>query len=155
VAISSAVATELTQRGIPEHRILRIPNGVDVAAFEPATDDERKALRRRLDLPEDASIVVYTGRLVRYKGLIELVEAWPAIQSRHPEAQLVLVGSGGLDVDACESELRERAATLASDLLDKGHARPPPTSRTTSPASSTSTATSIRAATRFPRATAQ
>jgi glycosyltransferase involved in cell wall biosynthesis len=104
VAISSTVATELTQHGIPEQRILRIPNGVDITCFKPADDAERGALRRQLNLPEKARIVVYTGRLVRYKGLMDLVEAWPAIRSRHTDAHLVLVGYGGLDVDACEIE---------------------------------------------------
>jgi glycosyltransferase involved in cell wall biosynthesis len=115
VAISSTVATELTQHGIPEQRILRIPNGVDITCFKPADDAERGALRRQLNLPEKARIVVYTGRLVRYKGLMDLVEAWPAIRSRHTDADLVLVGYGGLDVDACESELRERVETLGLD----------------------------------------
>ena len=112
VAVSSTIATELTQHGVAAERVLRIPNGVDTGRFAPATPNERRALRRRLQLPEAARIVVYAGRLVRYKGLPELLEAWPRVRAGRPDAHLVLVGAGGLDVDACEDELRVRAREL-------------------------------------------
>ncbi len=112
VAISSVIACELVQHGVAAERILPIPNGVDTERFSPATDDERRALRRLLHLPEAARVVVYTGRLVRYKGLLSLLEAWPRIHSLRPDAHLVLVGAGGLDVDACEDELRLRTREL-------------------------------------------
>ena len=112
VAISQAIVAELVRHGVPEDRILRIPNGVDVEDLRPVTPSERARLRRHLGLPDEARIVVYTGRLVRYKGLLELVDAWPEIRSGRPDAHLVLVGSGGLDVDSCEAELRQRVERL-------------------------------------------
>lgn len=115
VAISSVVAAELREEGVPPERIHPIPNGVDVARFAPAASgsaEARALLRRKLGLPDPARIVIYTGRLVRYKGLFELVAAWREVASERPDVHLVLVGSGGLDVDACEEELRERVRAL-------------------------------------------
>jgi glycosyltransferase involved in cell wall biosynthesis len=67
------------------------------------------ALRRQLSLPA-GPVVIYTGRLVRYKGLPELLEAWRVIASERPEACLVLVGEGGGDQQACERQLRQEVA---------------------------------------------
>ena len=102
VALSDEMTREFLDYGVPAARVHRIPNGVDTAVFRPATSDERTSLRRRLNLPA-APIAVYTGRLVTYKGLPSLLQAWRTISG----AALVLVGEGGADVHSCETKLRE------------------------------------------------
>jgi glycosyltransferase involved in cell wall biosynthesis len=70
-----------------------IPNGVDLEAFAEAGPEERKAARVRLGLA-DGPVAVCIARLCRQKGQDVLVEAWPAVRARVPEARLVLVGGG-------------------------------------------------------------
>ncbi|MEN8375205.1 MAG: glycosyltransferase family 4 protein [Gemmatimonadota bacterium] len=106
VAISEDIATEYESHGVPAPRIHRIPNGVDTERFRPASEQDRAALRRRLGLPARAPVAIYTGRLVSYKGLPELLEAWRSVLRLHPDAILLLVGPGGLDIHNCEAELR-------------------------------------------------
>jgi glycosyltransferase involved in cell wall biosynthesis len=106
VAISSVIERELREAGIAPERIRRIPNGIDPLRFAPAAAAERAQLRERLGLPVEARVVVYTGRLVRTKGLLPLLEAWRGLVATRPDAHLVLVGAGGLDMHACEEELR-------------------------------------------------
>jgi glycosyltransferase involved in cell wall biosynthesis len=110
ICLSGEMRDEFTRAGIPPDRVLTIPNGVDTGRFRPADPEERRGLRRMLALP-DGPVVIYTGRLVRYKGLPELLEAWREIAFEHPEACLVLVGEGGGDLQACEEELRQNVAT--------------------------------------------
>jgi glycosyltransferase involved in cell wall biosynthesis len=55
-------------------------------------------------------VLVYTGRLVSYKGLPLLLEAWREICGRR-SGTLVLVGEGGGDIHNCEAQLRAYAAT--------------------------------------------
>jgi glycosyltransferase involved in cell wall biosynthesis len=105
VAISSAVASELERYGIERARIHRIPNGVDPQVFRPAREGEREEMRRAHGLPESARIAMYTGRLVRYKGLPSLLRVWERIAASHPAAHLVLVGGGSEDIHNCEAEL--------------------------------------------------
>jgi glycosyltransferase involved in cell wall biosynthesis len=107
VAISSAIREELIRAGIPAEAIESIPNGVDTAHFRPVADDvQRSELRRRLGLDPGRALVVYTGRLVSYKGLPVLLRAWERMKGRET-ATLLLVGSGGLDIHDCEEELRD------------------------------------------------
>ena len=102
VALSDEMAREYLDHGVPSHRVRRIPNGVDTDMFRPASPAERNILRRHLGLPA-GPVAVYTGRLVTYKGLPNLLRAWRSV----PDGVLVLVGEGGADVHACEDELRE------------------------------------------------
>jgi glycosyltransferase involved in cell wall biosynthesis len=106
VAISADIAAEYRAHGVPEDRIHRIPNGFDPRRFRPADATERARLRRELDLPADARILAYTGRLVSYKGLPGLLDAWRSVVREHPRALLLMVGEGGLDIHACEQALR-------------------------------------------------
>ena len=106
VSLSSEIASELREGGVPPAKTLTIPNGVDIERFRPVEEAEKRVLRIRLGLPSDAPVAVYSGRLVRYKGLPSLLRAWHRIVSRHPAARLLLVGAGGADLHNCEEELR-------------------------------------------------
>ena len=111
VAIASEIHAELAAHGILPERIRSIPNGVDTRQFRPATAEERAALRGQLGLPA-GPIVTYTGRLVSYKGLGVLVDAWRVLATERPTGTLVLVGEGGGDMHDCEANLRETVARL-------------------------------------------
>lgn len=90
-AISEEIAAQLAELGLDPDRIAAIPNGFDPAVFHPAFDSERRALRRTLGLQEDRPIVLYVGRFARYKGLADLLAAWPRIASQS-DAECVLSG---------------------------------------------------------------
>jgi phosphatidylinositol alpha-1,6-mannosyltransferase len=72
-------------------RLAQLSPGVDVDVFTPAADGA--AIRRRHGLG-DAPVVVCVSRLVARKGQDVLVAAWPRVLARHPDARLLLVGSG-------------------------------------------------------------
>lgn len=112
VAMSGELEREFLDAGVSSSRIHPIPNAVDVERFIPAGREQRLAARRELGVPADVRLLVYTGRLVEYKGLPGLVEVWPQVVASHPAARLALVGAGGSDIAACEAELRGRVETL-------------------------------------------
>jgi glycosyltransferase involved in cell wall biosynthesis len=111
VCLSEEMRHEFITAGVPPQKIAIIPNGVDTRRFRPADLEERLRLRRILSLP-DGPVVIYTGRLVRYKGLPELLEAWKVIAAEYPEAYLVLVGEEGNDLQACGEELRQKVSSF-------------------------------------------
>ncbi len=108
VAISQEIENRLRTAGCPSDRLLRIPNPIDLERFRPVLERERKALRERLDLPSERTLVLYAGRLSRAKGVLLLAEAWRELIERHPNAYLVIVGTGKGSWDDCEDELKRR-----------------------------------------------
>ena len=110
VAMSRAIRDEFVAAGAARERVALIPHGVDTARFRPAADGERPALRRELGLPEAGRIIIYTGRLLRGKGLEALLEAFGAVAHEVPEAHLLLVGSGAGQSLSVEDDLRKAAA---------------------------------------------
>lgn len=99
VAPSDAIGEELLAAGYDPAKIQRIDNGVRLPP--PRAPRQREAARSALaeanwDLKcePDAPVAVYTGRLHPDKGLLDLVQAWPAIANRWPPARLWMIGEG-------------------------------------------------------------
>jgi glycosyltransferase involved in cell wall biosynthesis len=100
-ACSEDLARRAIAIGADPSRVEVVPYGVDVDRFRP-NDASRAERRRRLGLPDDVPLVFAVGRLVKKKGFEYLIDAIPAVTSRHP-AVLAIGGEGDLD-----SELRAR-----------------------------------------------
>jgi D-inositol-3-phosphate glycosyltransferase len=94
VAIAELLAREAEGFGFPPDSIVRIPNPLDTAMFRPATPAEREGLRATLGIPGCAKVVTFSGRLALRKGVLTLARAWKELAPMHPEALLVIVGSG-------------------------------------------------------------
>jgi lipopolysaccharide/colanic/teichoic acid biosynthesis glycosyltransferase len=69
-------------------------NGVDSRRFAPTPEklSEAAALRRDLGLSPETPVIGYVGRIVRDKGISELVEAYRIVRRRFPETRLLLLG---------------------------------------------------------------
>jgi len=71
-----------------------VPPGVDTDRFRPLDVSERAAVRRELDLPVDAPLVVSVSRLVPRKGMDTLIRAARRLADRMPDAVVAIAGSG-------------------------------------------------------------
>jgi glycosyltransferase involved in cell wall biosynthesis len=107
VAMSRLIRQEFLSAGVPEERAFLIPHGVDTERYRPASNEERVALRESLGWPADALVVIYTGRLLRGKGLEVLLTAFQQLLAGEGRALLVLVGSGKGESLSIEDELRQ------------------------------------------------
>jgi glycosyltransferase involved in cell wall biosynthesis len=108
-AISEEIRAEFISNRIRPSKIHKIPNSVDTSRYFPVKREEKSLLRKKLGLPESATIVIYTGRLVSYKGLPLLLEVWKKIRVEHRNAKLLILGTGGMDIHNCEKELHAYA----------------------------------------------
>lgn len=93
ISISQEIDAELAGQEVPRARRFLLPNGVDTRRFAPLETQARAAQRAALGLP-DAPIVLFVGRLAREKRVGSLIELWPTIRSAHPDALLLVLGSG-------------------------------------------------------------
>lgn len=71
--------------------------GIDtIDLFNPANVSEESvsALKLQLNIPDDAFVAGFCGRLCRDKGIIELIDGFKLFQRKHPDisAYLLLVG---------------------------------------------------------------
>ena len=109
------IATALSDEAAEAMSVLR--PGVDLERFTPGCGGDR--VREQLGLGDDVPVVVSTARFVARKGQDRLVEAWPAVRERHPDAVLLLVGDGPVREDVKAEVARrglERAVLLPGSV---------------------------------------
>jgi glycosyltransferase involved in cell wall biosynthesis len=119
VALSDPLETQITRLGAPRRKVKQIPNGVDVEQCAPIPAEAKTALRRRLGLPADRTIFIYTGRICRSKGLLELLATWERLASR-ADVLLLIVGSGAGSHESCEAEVLEMTARYPGAIEWRG-----------------------------------
>jgi len=74
----------------PPDKVLWIGNGVDTARF--TSEPNHNGTRDCLGLREQDKVVGFVGRLVREKGIMELLEAMKVVTKVVPDARLLVVG---------------------------------------------------------------
>jgi glycosyltransferase involved in cell wall biosynthesis len=104
----------LKDLGIAEQRIFTAPNAVDTFLFAACAEEARgdaEKVRERHSLPPRYFLCV--GRLVRAKGVFELLEAYAQLSAEvRAEIGLVFVGEG-----ADRAALTERASQIAPGTI--------------------------------------
>jgi glycosyltransferase involved in cell wall biosynthesis len=87
--VETAVKESIAERS----QISLLGNGIDLNRFRPEARQElRDRARRDLGIPEDARVVGFVGRLVREKGVPELLAALETVRRDVPDLVCVLVG---------------------------------------------------------------
>ncbi|MFO0952930.1 MAG: glycosyltransferase [Isosphaeraceae bacterium] len=106
--------------GWPADRLAVIPNAVDPAPFDQAASQAlpRPALGLA-DVPEDARLILYVGRLDAQKGLTTLLEALSRPSVTGPDWHLALAGDGP-ERDRLQAEAASRPG-LAGRVHWLGH----------------------------------
>ena len=56
-------------------------------------------MRARYDIPTAAPVVLFIGRLTAVKGPKQLAEAWKTVSEQHPDAWLLVLGTGELEAE--------------------------------------------------------
>lgn len=105
--ITDALARELITMGVPEDRVVIVPNGVHAERFEPRPRDAE--LEAALGL-RGKTVIGYAGGFVGYEGLELLLEAVDGLRRDVADFHVVLVGDGARD-----RTLRALAAKLGLD----------------------------------------
>lgn len=100
VTISEALRENFVRAGVPGEKVAVVQPGVDLERFEDGSD--QRTLRRRLGLPVDRDIVLYTGSLAANRGIERLIDT----AGRLPGVEFVFVGGA--------EEQREHWASVAA-----------------------------------------
>jgi glycosyltransferase involved in cell wall biosynthesis len=102
VAGSQEWVHDLESRGADMSRVFRVPYGVDVELFKPATAIQKKAVRERLGLSGAAPIIGFFAKKASNdddrKGTDVFVEALMLLHQKLPQAGVLIVGPGWQDL---------------------------------------------------------
>ena len=76
-------------------------NGIDTSFFDPSlySKEQSSSLRKELNIGLNDLVYVFVGRMVKDKGINELIAAFKKISLEHANAKLLLVGSYERDLD--------------------------------------------------------
>ena len=88
LAVTNTAREALLVEGVHSGRVVVQPMGVNRDVFRPSVRDE--ALERRWSIPDGWRTVLFCGRLIREKGVLDLVRALALV----PKTVLILVGVG-------------------------------------------------------------
>jgi glycosyltransferase involved in cell wall biosynthesis len=91
-----------------------IENGIDLRPYNEVVD--RKAVRKSLGTPEDATVFCFVGRFTEQKGIDVLLCAVAALRDRHGAFRVWLVGDGPLRAQLEEHVLKEGLASQVQFL---------------------------------------
>ena len=113
VAISADLEQEFASAGVAQERLVRIPNGVDVERFRPATELQRAQARDGLGLPNDRPVALYLGVFDQRKNIEWLAERWLATDGFGTGGLLLAVGPTSRDIP--DRDVAARLEALAGD----------------------------------------
>lgn len=74
-----------------------VPNAIDTCKFtaRQCTEADKAALRSKFGIREDDRVVLYVGRVVEEKRVIELLEIMKRVVTERNNAKMLFVGDGG------------------------------------------------------------
>lgn len=98
IVVSSSVRNTLISDGLcPKSKAKVLGkgsiNGVDATGRFNPERYQRNDIRSELGIPQDALVIGFIGRLVRDKGVCELIRVWLRLRENHRNLFLLLIGT--------------------------------------------------------------
>ena len=91
ISVCTPLHEAMLRLGLPPEKGRVIGNGIDLERFQRV---DSVAARQRLQLPENARILVAVGGLIERKGFHYLIPALANILPKHPAVRLYIIGEG-------------------------------------------------------------
>jgi len=94
-------------------------NGIDTSHFDPDlySNEDKLALRKELKINTEDKVIIYVGRLVKDKGINELVSAFKRICETRNDVKLLLVGIFENDLDPLLPETEKEIKTNSNIIF--------------------------------------
>jgi glycosyltransferase involved in cell wall biosynthesis len=96
MVLNEGMIDEALADGFTRDQLVWMPNPVDVDVFRPARAEEAAEWRAHHNIPLEANVAIYVGRLSSEKGLHPLLRGFSVAAREVPDAILVLLGDGAL-----------------------------------------------------------
>lgn len=99
ITVSYPMEEDLTGHGFDAEKISVCWNGVNLEKYDlkRLNHEDIQDLREGYGIGPEEKMILFVGRLTGVKGAENLVKAMPSVISKHPEAKLVILGTGELE----------------------------------------------------------
>ena len=108
ISVSEADRSRIVQWGISSSKVITIQNSIDPR--KTAATPDVPGVKQKLNLDEEAPIVMQVGRLSYQKNPLDFVNGASIVLAEIPEVQFILVGDGPLR-EQVESRIQELGLT--------------------------------------------
>lgn len=105
IALTKTESDQYFRRGVPENKIVIIPNGLDLSQFSNLP--ERGTFRSKYGISPTEKIILFLGRIHKIKGIDLLIEAYADLLNEIPNARLVIAGPDDNFLSALQKQIRE------------------------------------------------
>lgn len=122
IAISDYVAQAAIKAGCPAERMVTIHN--PAPDFKPPAHDVRQWLLDKYSIPSDHLLLAHVGRLIRWKGQREFLEAFAIAIRDFPKATALIIGDDAEcfgDNYAAELKALVASSGLSDNVVFTGH----------------------------------
>jgi len=118
IALSRVEAEQYRAMGVPEEKIVIIPNGIDISEY--AELPPKGVFKKKFNIPEDRKIILYLGRIHKAKGIDFLIRAYAYLKNKmnFKDAILVIAGPDDGFLDKIKSLVRDLG--VANSVLFTG-----------------------------------
>lgn len=124
LSVSKGISNIMIEDGITSNKPIVIWNGsvcgINIEKFRLINSNEQDNLRRKLGLVKEHFVLTFVGRIVKDKGINELVEAFRKLSMSYPNLRLLLVGpkedEGNSISKQTQIEIENNPAIIATGL---------------------------------------
>jgi glycosyltransferase involved in cell wall biosynthesis len=117
VAVSEAGRLSAVRAGIRPCDVHVVRNGVDGERFDPGRVDRRSS-RRMLELADGLVAVTTIARLMPEKDPLAVLEVARRLETSHPQAHFIVVGTGALEAQLRDAARSHRNVTVLGTRRD-------------------------------------
>jgi len=118
IALSRVEAEQYRAMGVPEEKIVIIPNGIDISEY--AELPPKGVFKKKFSIPEDRKIILYLGRIHKIKGIDILIKAYAYLRNQMNFRDVVLVIVGPDDGYLNEAKRLAQALGVSDSVLFTG-----------------------------------
>lgn len=105
ITITHHLKNIFADQGVESSKILVASDGVDLSEFD--ITESKEQCRKKLDLPQDQKIVLYTGHLYEWKGVDTLIKA-----SKYLDNNVIIFLVGGTESDVKKYKIQYTAYNI-------------------------------------------
>lgn len=113
IVVPSQFLKAFYEERLPAADVCIVPNGF---CAETYTRNPKDNLRQQLNIPEDATVLLYAGRISPDKGILLLLQAFKQLRTLRSDLKLVVVGDPYASRKGEKAEYQKQVLDAAKDI---------------------------------------